>query len=414
MKTILFVWELGQSFGHISMLLPLALKMKEQGHPILFVVRDTLSGLKLLKHYKIDYLQAPMALHSTAPLTRSAHNYAEILLQCGYDDPAVLAALVAGWRTLFEAIGPAMIVCEHSPTALLASRDMGLKRVVLGTGFFIPPRAEPFPDFYRDGKLAAEVLQASDTLVLENMNRALAQLDLSPLSNLPALFDCDLEFLCSFAELDHYPERGPARYWGQQYIDDVGESVSWPENGRKRIFIFMRQQNKGFERLLSQLRLVDCEVFVVSPGISATLLARYRSPHIRFTTELHRLSSLAGNCDLAILYGGSGTMVPCLLAGIPLLLMPQYMEQRLAVQRVVELGAALVIDDPVPAFDFVKMVLEMLGNPAYRQAAQQFAQKYTGFHPKQQAGKMAEQLAALLCSDRFSQAGIADGGAGEA
>ena len=396
MTTILFAWELGNSFGHISAMLPLALQLKQQGLQVVFVVRDTNSAEQLLAPHEITWFQAPVSLHSRAPGQRPSHNYGEILLHCGYDNPVALAGLIAGWQQLFALTKPALTVFEHSPTALLASRGFAMRRVVAGLGFFVPPLATPFPDLYAESRIALDELLASDQLALQNINLAMARRRLPALSALTDLFEADRSWLWTFAELDHYHQRPPCRYWGPQYVDDSGEAITWPENGRKRIFIYLRPQINGFERLLSQLRLVECEALVFAPGVAPHMIQRYHSPHIRFSTTLHNLSSLTGHCDLAVLYGGHGTMSICLLAGIPMLLLPQYKEQRMAVQRVVELGAALVIDRPAPSFDFAAMLREMLANPQYRAAAQAFAQKYAGFRPEREAAIMAAEIASLL------------------
>lgn len=396
MTTILFAWELGNSFGHISAMLPLALQLQQRGLRVVFVVRDTNSAEQLLAPHGIVWFQAPVSLHSKTAANRPSHNYGEILLHCGYDNPVALAGLIAGWQNLFALIQPALTVFEHSPTALLASRGFAMQRVVAGIGFFIPPQTTPFPDMYAESSVTAAELLASDALVLHNINLAMARRGLPALATLTELFAAERTWLCTFPELDHYRERAPCRYWGPQYVDDAGDAITWPDNDRKRIFIYLRPHINGFERLLSQLRLVDCEALVIAPGISERMIQRYHSLHIRFTEKLHNLASLAGQCDLAVLYGGHATMSICLLAGIPMLLLPQYKEQRMVVQRIVELGAALAVDRPAPSFDFGATVREMLVNPAYREAARAFAQKYAGFHPQHAAASMADEIIGLL------------------
>ena len=396
MTTILFAWELGQSLGHITTLLPLALQLRQRGHEVVFVVRDTHSAELLLAPHDIRWYQAPVSMQAKIPGQRAAHNYAEILLNCGYREPVALAGLIAGWQHLFAVLKPALTVFEHSPTALLASRGLAMKRVITGMGFFVPPLVTPFPDLYARNPLAPAELLASEALALANINLALARRKLPALSALTDMFEADQTCLASFAELDHYRERAPCQYWGPQYVDDTGAEITWPDNGRKRIFMYLRPHLGGFERLLSQLRLLECEALILAPGIAPALMARYHSKHIRFSQSLHKLASLAGQCDLVVSYGGLGTLAPCLLAGIPLLLLPQYQEQRMMAQRVVELGAALAIERVTPATDFVAPLRQLLTHPHYREAAQAFAAKHAGYHPAQAAQRMADEVAALL------------------
>src|SRR6185369_2025198 len=46
----------------------------------------------------------------------------------------------SAWRNLIRSVGPDLIVCDYSPTALLAARDFPeVRRAVIGSGFCVPP-----------------------------------------------------------------------------------------------------------------------------------------------------------------------------------------------------------------------------------------------------------------------------------
>jgi UDP:flavonoid glycosyltransferase YjiC (YdhE family) len=339
---ILFAWELGEHLGHVSKFLPLALALRERGYDPLFAVRDTHSAEVVLGPHGLSWLQAPVAI-GLAGAAGPALNYADILLRCGYADPVRLAGLLRGWQQLFALARPALTVFDHSPTALLASRAQAMRRVLLSPGFFLPPRQTPFPAILPGG-IAPERLAACDAAALAAIRAAQARAGLAPLATLPELFDADLRLLDTFPELDHFGLRPEEEYVGGYYTDDMGVPAEWPDNGRPRLFAYLRPQQRGVDRLLSQLRMAPCDVLVYAPGLTPAQAARYANSNMRFATELVLLRSLAGRCDLAILYASHGTICACLAAGVPMLLMPQQPEQAMLARRVVALGVGRLLE----------------------------------------------------------------------
>src|SRR5208337_1246155 len=90
--------------------------------------------------------QAPLKTWRTVSLAKTPLTYAHVLHNIGFDDPRPLAGLMEGWRSLFMAIRPDFVVFEHSPTALLAARGLAVRKMLIGTGFTIPPPVYPFPN----------------------------------------------------------------------------------------------------------------------------------------------------------------------------------------------------------------------------------------------------------------------------
>lgn len=339
---ILFAWELGEHLGHVAKFLPLALAMRERGFDPLFAVRDTHSAEVVLGPHGLPWLQAPVAI-GPAVAAGPALNYADILLRCGYADPLRLAGLLRGWRQLFELTRPALTVFDHSPTALLGSRAHAMRRVLLSPGFFLPPRQTPFPAILPQA-VAPERLAACDAAALASIRTAQARAGLPQLATLPELFEADLRLLDTYPELDHFGAREEEEYCGGYYTDELGVPAEWPGSGRPRLFAYLRPQQRGVDRLLSQLRMAACEVLVYAPGLAPEQAARYANSNMRFSPQPVQLRSLAGRCDLTILYASHGTICASLAAGVPMLLMPQQPEQAMLARRVAALGVARLLD----------------------------------------------------------------------
>ena len=137
MARIAFAWELGGELGHAISCSELARSLTARGHQVAFVFRE-LHNLRFLPNPidGIEVFQAPVVplegLGESPPAT-----FADILRGCGYRDPAVLGRLVAGWREIFARWKPDLVVEDFAPTALLAARIDGLRRVRYGNGFAV-------------------------------------------------------------------------------------------------------------------------------------------------------------------------------------------------------------------------------------------------------------------------------------
>lgn len=179
--TIAFAWELGANLGHLSRGSPLAQRLQAQGFRTIFAVRDIALAHSLPTAAHVDFVAAPRykgAYRSARPPI----NYSELLAECGYLDPLALRALVRAWIGLWRTIDPAVVVIDHSPTALLAARVLRVPAVLIGTGFTIPPGAGPMPSMRPGMRTSAEELRAADEKVRVVINQVLEELDHPPLS----------------------------------------------------------------------------------------------------------------------------------------------------------------------------------------------------------------------------------------
>ena len=123
MSTIVFAWELGGDYGHLSRLLPIALELRQRGHTPVFLVRDLLGAETLLTPHGIAALQAPLWLGRVNGLPEPI-GYPEMLMRFGYLNAQALTGVCRAWRHLFALLKPDLLVLDHAPTALLASLSL--------------------------------------------------------------------------------------------------------------------------------------------------------------------------------------------------------------------------------------------------------------------------------------------------
>jgi len=115
-----------------------------------------------------------------------------------------------------------------------------------------------------------------------------------------------------------------------------------------------------------------------------------------FPAEEARPPELA-SADLVIAYG-SGTAATALLAGVPLLLVPQLIEQFIVGRRVEELGAGLYMREERTQHDFAGAIATLRSEASYRQSAGSFAKKYAGFRSDLAASRVAAIVEAAMVS----------------
>jgi UDP:flavonoid glycosyltransferase YjiC (YdhE family) len=391
MSRIAFVWELGSSYGHISVLLPFARRLKQRGHDVVLVLRE-LHNVSGILGDEIPILQAPLWLPQLNGLPEPPLNYSEILMRYGYFNADGLAGLVSAWRSLFALHGSDVIVADHSPTALLAARSMGLAATTLGTGFYFPPRQTPMPNMRTWLNVPHGRLENSDTLVLNNMNTLLATHKVKPLVSVSELFGIEENFLCTFAELDHYSQREPVKYWGACWNMEMGQEVSWPDGEGKRVFVYLEPQSRDFANVLEAIAVLGLRAIVCAPGISDDLRRKYENQRIIVSTKPFRLDKLLAECDLAIGYAGHGMTVGMLMAGVPLLLLPTQLERFLLAMRVAATGAGIAVNPEALLPDYPALIRMMLDAPGYRENARLFAKKYAGFNQNEQQENIVARI----------------------
>jgi hypothetical protein len=142
--------------------------------------------------------------------TEAIYTFADLLLNIGFGDGNALLAHLAAWRSLFELVRPDVLVCDHSPTALLAAKtcpltptlspeereqvgeslrdslagfgETGLRGrrrpfaiATVGTGFFTPPDEAPLRLLRPVPEDQLPAVRARETSLLEIMNSILPQ-----------------------------------------------------------------------------------------------------------------------------------------------------------------------------------------------------------------------------------------------
>ncbi len=391
---ILLAWELGSNFGHLVRHIPIALRLREDGHQPVFAVADTRIAETLLTPHGFRFLQAPTVHNKPQPPVPPA-NYGELLLAEGFGDPVALTGRVRAWLTLFEIVQPDALLLDHAPTALLAARLAGLSRTVFGTGFEIPPERTPYPCFRVWESIPAERLANSDRRALANIN-AVCKIHGQPeQGTLHELFQGARKALVTLPELDHYGERPGERYFGPIYAALGGAKVAWPAGDGKRILAYLRADVPGFEAMVNALVAQAGPAILVVPNAPAAWIARHANARLAIHADLVEIKPLLKDCALGVSYGGSGTLSQFLLAGIPQVVMPKNAEQYLGGKRIQDADAGLLIGRERDGSSIARTINRALADPGYRKASQFVAERYATYCSTTSVHAVARLLAGL-------------------
>jgi hypothetical protein len=397
MATFLLAWELGAGTGHSAKLLPIITKLAAQKHRVFVAGRDVTVMRRLFGSLEVEYLQAPFLVPRPTNPVEAPRCFAHMLHNTGFGDQQQLEPLVLAWRSLIKLISPDVMICEHAPMALLASRYFNLRRVVVGTGFSVPPDVWPPADLCNWMPPDYETLQADELSVLNRINRLLAVEGKPLLERLGQLYSqVDESFVVTFPELDHYPQRSNTKYWGV-WSPPGGIVGEWSNERGPKLFAYLKPPlpNWRLKEVLANLREFRVNALIYMPGISPLMLKGVQAPHIRFVTQRLDIRQVARECDLAILHGTAGTTTELLLRGVPQLNIPLFLEQAIMSRRVAAVGAGLYSPPNRPEL-FSEQLTELLGQSKYRDAAQAFSRRYDSYDAQQSMAEAVRQIDALL------------------
>ncbi len=394
MASILYAWEFGANLGHVGPFMPLAQELREAGHEVQWTVTQAATVGDFLARNDFAWLAAPTVPEVSRP--GPPLSYADILLRFGYADPRALFGLVGGWREAMRLTGARLGLADHAPTALLAARSLGIPVMLFSNGFTAPPRRSPLPNMRPWTSMPEQILNQLDSAALSSVNAVLARHGCLQMQHLAELFDVAEEALVTFPELDHYPDRGPARYWGSLPSAGTGRAVTWPAAAGRRIFAYLRAESPHHEAVLAALYALGRAAAIYFPNMPPALAAKYSAAHLNYLDQPADIEQMTREADLAITYASLATTTAFLLAGKPLLLLPGHLEQFMVARRVEEMGAGRLVNPEQPPGDLRGVLADLLDNPSWRANAAAFAAKYAAFDQQAVIGNLVRRIGEML------------------
>jgi hypothetical protein len=393
MARILLAWELGAGFGHIVPLRALAIELSHLGHECVFALRELETAEDFLDPSLGPVVQAPLRLSPIHSPLRVQVNYASLLHNTGFDDATSLTARLRAWREIIRGYGCELLIADHAPCAVAAAHGLGLPTLQIGTGFTLPPLVQPLPLFRPNLRVSDEVLLHNEAAVLATLGAAYARLGLAAPVSMQQVLGHGQRALLTYPELDHYGIARSEAYLGLPEMAQ-GMAPEWPAGEGPKLFGYLRP-SKHLQALLTALKRLPARVLLRVAGVAAGKLRGFERPGLHITDQPINLRLAAAGCDAFINYGAHGATAEMLLAGKPVLLLPETIEQNLVAVRVQQLGAGLT--PPAKGdFNLSAALRQLLDDPSLRQAAEKFAARHAPQIRAQIIPALAERASALI------------------
>jgi hypothetical protein len=393
---VLFAWEFGGDLGHARRLVPIARELRKLGHEPLFVFRDV-AMLGTLAAEGFEWFAAPRirqpALLDAAPL-----NASDILLNLGYGDGPALGGALRAWLTLLDFAKPALVVADYAPTALMAARAAKIRRVTLGTGFSVPPRADPLPALRAWQPVADEALRRLDMRLVESVRGVFDRLSRGASAPRVAadVFDADAHLLCTLPELDPFGSRDGVEYLGPQGDARTGASVAWRKGKELKVFAYLKARDTRFRAIVEALAQLRGDAIVAAPDATPDQAVALCSAGVRVIPDAVQLEGFLDDADLCVFHAGPGLAARALVAGVPMALLPMQLEQFLVGRRLVAAGVAGMVAPEGAMPDLRAWFADVAANQSLRAKAGDRATALAGYRFDEAAARTAQRIVAGL------------------
>jgi hypothetical protein len=294
---VLFGWELGGGQGHIQRLVALAQMLMSQGIEPVFA----------LKSYNIKGASLPgqIVLAPRLPFSGRSESYtfADILEAFGFGNANLLRSHLQAWQAVISEVKPNLVVTDHAPGLVLAARGI-VPTIVTGDSFAVPPAIEVFPPlrFPIPPESAQRQQQVSRT-VTEVIKSE------TPLGQ---VLRGDTSLIFSIPELDPYRHLRTDEQYISLHITPIPKDLH-SSAGKNWAYLY---DDFPYRNLVLETLRPNC--------------------------DFKPLSEVLAGKSLAIHHGSSTTSIACLLAGIPQLIFPQYLEHQLNGMALLQQGVGVI------------------------------------------------------------------------
>ncbi|HEY9620482.1 MAG TPA: nucleotide disphospho-sugar-binding domain-containing protein [Crinalium sp.] len=301
---VLLGWELGAGQGHLQRLLALAERLSNQGWTPIFALKSfNVQGMNFPWHSMV----APRLPFSGR---EDSFTFADLLGTFGFAQADLLRTHLHSWHEILKEVNPDLVITDHAPGLVLATHGT-IPTLVVGSHFAVPPPIENFPIFRFPAPPESEECQRQ---VSETVRQVV------PLAtSLGQALNGDRSFIFSIPELDCYRawrHLSPTTHYASIHIAPLPRSQPYATG---HAWAYLAQNYAPRDLVLSTL---------------------YPD------TQFKPLHEVLVDKAIAIHHGGLTTSVACLLAGVPQLILPRYLEQQINGRALLQLGVAEMLTAP--------------------------------------------------------------------
>ncbi len=332
MSTILLTYELGGGLGHLNRLIAVAQRLQGD-HNWVFALPDRALGEPIVRRAFGDKARVLEGIRWRLidPNLRKIyqHTFAEIGTNFGLDDDRRLSAKTALWHTVLQGVVPHLVIADFAPTLRLALGGK-VPFVVLGSGYTVPPPGQLLPPIRPWEAGVPALSRANEGRLLAAVNVVRAQLGGEAIDFFSDLFSGEYTFVCTLPEFDPYRRfrRGPTLWPLNIPNVPLGPPVNQRSSGSP-IFVYLPAVHPALPRVIYALNGLKLPSSIHVSRMTAQALAKHCGRTVRIHSKPADLARVLPNTSLLIHHGGLGTACAGLLAGVPQLVLPFTLEDRI-------------------------------------------------------------------------------------
>lgn len=316
--------------------------------------------------------QAPIFIHPPQK-KNNAINYADILLRNGYADLDSLQGLVRGWCSLITLIKPDVLVADFAPTAVLAGHILDTPTVTLNTGFYLPPDNQDFYPSLQPWKEIPETeLRTVSTQLLQTLGQLQNQYASIKKENPADLIQAQKTLMITFAELDHYGRRTEVDYLGGLFSQQGEPFPEWQQASGKKLFVYASAAHPLFKPLIQQLQKSDLNVLIHARDLNWQTSRRSIDGNLFISPQPLDMQLVLQEAVALVCHGGHGTLSAALANAVPMIVLPQQLEQKLLGWRLLQTGLLTHMLESGNEINFISIIEEVIQNQPLKTRLQKF------------------------------------------
>jgi len=328
--------------------------------------------------------------------------FSDILQHRGYRSAKGLFSLTSAWLSLVKKLQPHLLILDYAPTALLATRGLNIPKVLISSGFGELCPGQPDTCLRPWYPRSRELTEASEKFVVEVVNQVLKSRNVHPIRNVSDLYQADHIFLLTIPELDVTENRTFATYLPPPKEEGNLPETVWPEGEGPKIFAYIKQSSRFGLATLESIAEMKSNGLIFCPGLPRKTAEQFHRPGLKVSSQPLNLKEIFATADVVVCHAGKATVTHALLAGKPLLLIPEQLEQLQTALRVEKSGAALLVRGKSTKAEKIQDALsQLVTKPDFREASEALADKYAALTRIDTVATIADHCEKLM-ADAFS------------
>lgn len=365
MGRVLFGSEFGANLGHIYPMLRIADRLADNGHQIIFAVRNLIQTKQALKGRGYQIVQAPYWLNPRFKQSNMpTPSYSDVMARQGFAFKETFSTFFTAWSDLADVIKPDLIIADHSPGLSVAVR--GRHPIInMGNGFTLPPsHLETYPPVISTGKPLVQ-----QDWMRQMFNEVLAENKRTPLEFLPQIFDTEGQYVCTVPQLDPY-----AQFRRIPQVGPLEESMTYvPAPKSPHVFVYMAHGSGAESVVLTALKKLDVKTTAFVRGAPAETIDAFHGGNLQMLTQPADFADILPRASLVIHSGGGGTSTACLMTGRPQITFPSHSETSLNSRLMYQQGVARPVRLTVSQSEMTAVLEQVLADAEMKQTSERVA-----------------------------------------